>query len=68
MYCITGDELAAKAMGINVTKIKMIAFILSVALTSYSGCLYSFMCLMLIQVDLDGRRVRIGSLWYFSEE
>ena len=33
---------AAKAMGINVTKIKMIAFILSVALTSYSGCLYSF--------------------------
>ena len=39
---LRGDELAAKAMGINVTKIKMIAFILSVALTSYSGCLYSF--------------------------
>ncbi len=39
---LRGDELAAKAMGINVTKIKMTAFILSVALTSYSGCLYAF--------------------------
>ena len=39
---LRGDELAAKAMGINVTKIKMIAFILSVALSSYSVCLYSF--------------------------
>lgn len=36
------DELAAKAMGIDVTRIKMIAFLLSVALTSYSGCLYAF--------------------------
>lgn len=39
---LRGDELAAKAMGINVTRIKMIAFLLSVALTSYSGCLYAF--------------------------
>ena len=39
---LRGDELAAKAMGINVTKVKMIAFLLSVALTSYSGCLYAF--------------------------
>ena len=39
---LRGDELAAKAMGINVTKIKMIAFLLSVALTSFSGCLYAF--------------------------
>ena len=39
---LRGDELAAKAMGINVTRIKMIAFILSVALTAYSGCLYAF--------------------------
>ena len=39
---LRGDELAAKAMGINVTHIKMIAFLLSIALTSYSGCLYSF--------------------------
>lgn len=39
---LRGDELAAKAMGINVTKIKMVAFILSVALTTYSGCLYAF--------------------------
>lgn len=39
---LRGDELAAKAMGINVTRIKMIAFLLSVALTAYSGCLYAF--------------------------
>lgn len=39
---LKGDELAAKAMGINATRIKMIAFLLSVALTSYSGVLYAF--------------------------
>ena len=39
---LRGDELAAKAMGINVTKVKMTAFLLSVALTSYYGCLYAF--------------------------
>ena len=39
---LRGDELASKAMGINVSKIKMIAFLLSVALTAYSGCLYAF--------------------------
>lgn len=39
---LRGDELAAKAMGINVTKVKMTAFLLCVALTSYSGCLYAF--------------------------
>ena len=39
---LKGDELAAKAMGINVTRVKMIAFLLSVALTSYSGVLYAF--------------------------
>lgn len=39
---LRGDELAAKAMGINVTKVKMTAFLLSAALTSYSGCLYAF--------------------------
>lgn len=39
---LRSDELAAKAMGINVTRVKMTAFLLSVALTSYSGCLYAF--------------------------
>ncbi len=39
---LRGDELAAKAMGIHVTRIKMIAFLLSVSLTAYSGCLYAF--------------------------
>lgn len=39
---LRGDELAAKAMGINVTRVKMIAFLLSVSLTAYSGCLYAF--------------------------
>ena len=36
---LRGDELAAKAMGINVIRIKMTAFLLSVALTAYSGWL-----------------------------
>ncbi len=36
------DELAAKAMGIDVTRIKMIAFLLSVAFVSFSGVLYVF--------------------------
>ena len=39
---IRGDELAAKAMGINVPRIKLTAFLLSVALTAFSGCLYAF--------------------------
>ena len=39
---LRGDPLAAQAMGINVTRVKMIAFLLSVALTAYSGCLYAF--------------------------
>lgn len=39
---IRGDELAAKAMGINVPRIKLISFLFSVALTSFSGCLYAF--------------------------
>ncbi len=39
---LRGDELAAKAMGINVIRVKMTAFLLSVALTAYSGALYVF--------------------------
>ena len=39
---VRSDELAAKAMGINVSKVKMTAFLLSVAVTSFSGCLYAF--------------------------
>lgn len=39
---IKGDELAAKAMGINVPRIKIIAFLISVAFTAFSGCLYAF--------------------------
>ena len=42
--CISlkGDELAAKAMGINVTRVKTIAFLLSCALMTFAGCLYAF--------------------------
>jgi len=36
------DELAAKAMGIDVPRIKMIALLISVAVTSYAGVLYAF--------------------------
>jgi len=39
---VKSDELAAKAMGINVPVVKMIAFLFSVAVTAYSGCLYAF--------------------------
>lgn len=39
---VRSDELAAKAMGINVPKVKMTAFLLSVAVTAFSGCLYAF--------------------------
>ena len=39
---IRSDELAAKAMGINVPKVKMIAFLFSVAVTAYSGALHVF--------------------------
>lgn len=39
---IRHDELAAKAVGINVSWIKMFAFLFSVAVTAYSGCLYAF--------------------------
>lgn len=39
---IRSDELAAKAMGINVPKVKLIAFLTSVAMVAYSGCMYAF--------------------------
>lgn len=39
---VRSDELAAKSMGIDVPKVKMIAFLISVAVTAYGGCLYAF--------------------------
>ncbi len=39
---IKSDELAAKAMGINVPKVKMVAFLIAVAVTAYGGSLYAF--------------------------
>lgn len=39
---VKNDELAAKAVGINVPRIKMTAFLISVAVTSYAGVLYAF--------------------------
>lgn len=39
---VRSDELAAKSMGINVPKVKMVAFLISVAVTAYGGCLYAF--------------------------
>jgi len=39
---LKGDELAAKAMGINVARVKMIAFLFSVGLVSLSGIMYAF--------------------------
>lgn len=39
---VKSDELAAKAMGINASKVKMIAFLLSCAMTAFAGCMYAF--------------------------
>ena len=39
---VKSDELAAKAMGINASRVKMIAFLLSCALTAFAGCMYAF--------------------------
>ncbi len=39
---VRSDELAAKSMGINVPRVKMAAFLISVAVTAYGGCLYAF--------------------------
>jgi branched-chain amino acid transport system permease protein len=39
---LKSDELAAKAMGINVPKVKMVAFLFSVSLVSLSGIMYAF--------------------------
>ncbi len=39
---VKSDELAAKAMGINASKVKMIAFLISCAMTAFAGCMYAF--------------------------
>lgn len=39
---LKSDELAAKAMGIDVNRIKLVTFLFSAALTSYAGVLYGF--------------------------
>lgn len=36
------DELAAKAMGINVNRVKLITFLFAAVMTSYAGVLYAF--------------------------
>ena len=39
---VKSDELAAQAMGINASRVKMTAFLRSCALTSFAGCPYAF--------------------------
>ena len=39
---LRADELAAKAMGINVNRIKLVTFLFAAAMTSYAGVLYAF--------------------------
>jgi branched-chain amino acid transport system permease protein len=39
---LKSDELAARAMGIDVDRLKMTAFVLSAAVTGYAGVLYAF--------------------------
>ena len=39
---LRSDELAAKAMGINVNRVKLVTFLFAAAMTSYAGVLYAF--------------------------
>lgn len=39
---LRSDELAARSMGIDVNRVKMTAFLLSAAITTYAGVLYGF--------------------------
>lgn len=39
---LKSDELAARAMGIHVTRLKLVTFVLAAAMTSYAGVLYGF--------------------------
>jgi branched-chain amino acid transport system permease protein len=39
---LRSDELAARAMGINVNRLKLVTFLLASAITSYAGVLYGF--------------------------
>jgi branched-chain amino acid transport system permease protein len=39
---LKSDELAARAMGIHVTRVKLVTFVLAAAMTSYAGVLYGF--------------------------
>ncbi|MGI9862656.1 branched-chain amino acid ABC transporter permease [Moorella naiadis] len=39
---LRSDELAARSMGIDVNRMKMTAFLLSAAITTYAGVLYGF--------------------------
>ena len=42
---VKSDELAAKAMGIDVKRVKMISILFSVVLTAYAGVMYAFFIL-----------------------
>ena len=53
---VRSDELAAKAMGINVPRVKMVAFLISVAFTAYGGCLYAFYTAYVDPTLFDWRR------------
>lgn len=39
---VRDDELSAKSLGMNATRVKMTAYLLSVAFTAYAGVLYAF--------------------------
>jgi len=39
---VRNDPLAAGAVGVNVARIRMIAFLFSVAVSAWAGCLYAF--------------------------
>ena len=39
---LRSDELAAKAMGIDVNRVKLVTFLFAAAMTSYAGVLYAF--------------------------
>lgn len=41
-FALKSDELTAKSMGINVNRVKLMAFVLASMITAYAGSLYAF--------------------------
>lgn len=54
------DELAAKAMGVNVDRLKIIIFVISSMITAYGGALYAFFSTFVAPSDFN---INLGMEW-----